>query len=131
MLLFFGCTEEPKNKFFKVIITNETNQELRIEAFYQNQLKEIVVLSAFENGLPCSYRFEDFLGYKLTECEIDSIVFRFSNGKGYISSINNATNYEFPNEDSPFGNSSKFRKILDVYQFEITQSDYGNAFVLP
>jgi hypothetical protein len=113
------------------VIANLTDQELHIQTFYQNQLKQSLMLTPFENGLPCSYRFEDFLGYKLTECEIDSIVFRFSNGKGYISSINNATNYEFPNEDSPFGNSSKFRKILDVYQFEITQSDYENAFVLP
>ncbi|MDN6317942.1 MAG: hypothetical protein L0J59_10780 [Lactococcus lactis] len=130
-ILLFSCTDEPDINNYNLEIQNNSNENLNIEAYFEGNLISNINLSANNSGLECTYSDESFIGYKLTQCQIDSIIFKFENNKGYISAINNPSALDFPNDTNPFGFSSKFVLNNNVYQFIINQDDFDNANDLP
>ena len=131
MFFILSCTDEPTLNNYNVAIKNSSLQTINILAYSSDNLISNIILNDNETGLNCSYTDESFKGYKLIECEIDSIVFRFDNGKGYISDINNPSPFDFLNNNNLFGNSIKFIETNNTYEFLITQEDYENAYDLP
>ncbi|WP_157496536.1 hypothetical protein [Flavobacterium gelidilacus] len=130
-LSLFSCTDEPNSKEYKVTVFNNSSETLIIETYKNNVLLSNSILNTGEKGVNCTYNFESFIGYQLNTCQIDSIVFKFAGNKGYLSSINNPTIYDFPDDNNPFGKSSKFIINNNVYEFTINQEDFINAFDLP
>ena len=131
MFFILSCTDEPTLNNYNVAIKNSSLQTINILAYSSDNLISNITLNDNETGLNCSYTDEGFKGYKLIECEIDSIVFRFDNGKGYISDINTPSSFDFLNNNNLFGNSIKFIETNNTYEFLITQEDYENAYDLP
>ena len=135
LLIFFffayGCTDEPDLYNYEVSVLNNSTENLTIETYLEGVIDSNVNIENGVSGLKCSYSDDKFRGFKFTECLMDSIVFRFDNGKGYISSINYPSIYNFPNDENPFGVSSKYSKTKNVYEFVITQEDFENAYDLP
>lgn len=130
-LSLFSCTDEPDSRKYRVSILNNTSESLNIETYNNGTLISTLILNNGDKGIECTYNFESFIGYQLNTCQIDSIVFKFSGNKGYISSIDNPSIYDFPNDSNPFGNSPKFIINNGVYEFTINQEDFTNAFDLP
>ena len=81
--LIYGCTDEPELNNYNVSILNSSNENLNIEAYLEGNLISNINLNTNQSGLECTYNDENFIGYKLTQCEIDSIIFRFKNGEFY------------------------------------------------
>jgi hypothetical protein len=131
ILLTLSCTDEPTLNNYSVSIKNNSSQAINIFTYSNNDLISNIRLDTSESGLNCTYTDEFFQGYKYTVCQIDSIVFRFDNQKGYISDINSPSSFDFPNSENPFGSSSKFVETNDTYEFIISQEDYDNALELP
>ncbi|WP_196888830.1 hypothetical protein [Aureivirga sp. CE67] len=129
--LFIQCTDDPETYFYNVSILNNSNKNLNIKSYHKGNLISNIDLNTSQSGLECSYSAESFIGYKLTQCQIDSIIFKFENGKGYISSINYLSDLNFSNDTNPFGFSSKFVLDNNIYQFIITSEDFENAYNLP
>jgi len=103
---------------------------LQLLLFLDEEPIETIVLQPNTEGLNCSYSNEFFIGYSRVDCSIDKIEFRFLNDTGYISTINEVSNLDFPNESNPFGGSVKFQQTNNDYTFIITQEDFDNAFEL-
>ncbi len=111
ILVFLNsCTDEPELNTYTVSILNRSNENITLKAYKETELLEELILPTNESGLKCKYSKETFLGYSLTDCAIDSLVFEFDNGKGYISSINYVSNFNFSDNENIFGNSSKIYK---------------------
>jgi hypothetical protein len=130
-LLLVSCTDRGERDYvnFNVSIKNNSSESLVIKGYAPNN--DLIINTNVESnsvGAECNYSFEYFSGYN---CGIDSIVIKFSNGKGYISSLHNPSIYDFPNDNNPFGNSPKFIIDNGVYEFTINQEDFINAFDLP
>lgn len=131
-LFLIGCTDEPGGITAIVEVKNETSSVVQIKSFKEGVLVDEISLNQNEKGLKCNYKDETFYGYALRWCEIDSIVFRFvNNNKGYISSVNHISEYDFPNDNTPFGNSEKYDKADNYYTYILDNYDYENAFQLP
>lgn len=131
-LLTLSCTDEPTLNTYNVSIKNNSSQTVNVFTYLNNNLISNVSLGTSKSGLNCTYTDENFRGYKFTECQIDSIVFRFDNNQeGYISDINNPSTFDFPNSNNPFGYSTKFVGTDTTYEFIITQEDFENAYELP
>lgn len=138
VLTFISCTDRNERPFqtrasrFK----NTANQDLEIKGYNsQNVLVFEDLLANNQISEECIAHSELFLGIA---CKIDSIVFKFSNNKGYICAarITNTTpELCFPNNKSPLGhdpfNPSFINLGNNIYEFEVTQDDFDNAFVLP
>jgi hypothetical protein len=130
--IILSCTTEPKESEFSLFIKNNSEQSINVKSYLNGTFISESDLFSGNRSFNCIYNSEFFLGYKLTSCSIDSLVLKFSNNKGYISSINYISTYDFPDDMSPFGASSKFIDLgNNVYEFEITQEDYENSFELP
>jgi len=130
-------TNERDEILFTVRLKNNSNEEIQIKGYSSpSNIPEFdFTISPFNLGGEISYRAEAFLGYVNG---YDSITFKFPNEKGYICSIrvsNSQPKLCFLNEKSPFGNDPNnppFNEIgNNIYEFEITQEDYENAFELP
>lgn len=131
LLLFASCTDrgERDEVNFNVRINNTSSESLVIEGYAPNNnliINSNVASNSF--GAECSYRAETFSGYI---CGVDSIIIKFSNGKGYISNLHYPSIYDFPNDNSLFGNGPKFIFNNGVYEFTINQEDFTNAYDLP
>lgn len=129
-LAIIGCTDEPNTSTRNVSVENQTVEIITITTFLDEEPIETIVLQPNTKGLNCSYSSEFFIGYSRVDCSIDKIEFRFLNDTGYISTINEVSNLDFPNESSPFGDSVKFHQTNNDYTFIITQEDFDNAFEL-
>lgn len=134
-ILFISCTDrgERDEVNFNVSINNTSSMSVIIEGYAPNNDLVInsIIINPNSNGAECSYRSEIFDGYI---CGADSLVFKFSNGKGYICAgriTNNQPELCFPNK-SPFGDDPSFVNLGNRnYQFIITEEDFTNAFDLP
>lgn len=132
LILFFSCTTEPTESEYSVKIKNTSEQIIVVKSFFNGNLLNETNLISGEKGLSCIYSSEFFLGYKLSSCKIDSLVFKFSNNKGYISSINYISEHDFPNNYRPFLSNPKFIEVNNnTFEFIINQEDYENAHELP
>lgn len=131
MVLFAGCTDEPDATNFVVSLKNGSGQVLKIETFNNDILVYQVDLGNGENGPECAYVDENFKGMLFNYCNIDSLVIKFNNNKGYISTRNNLGNFNFSNKRNPLLPNGGFDLSNNVYKFIISQEDFENAHVLP
>ena len=127
--LIFSCTDEPDQREYKIVLTNNTATTVSLEIF---DSRDILVseykISANENRESCSYFSESFLGFA---CLSDSIIFKFLDNKEYACALReNGSQFCFSNKN-PF-NSTDFNELdNNTYEFVITQEDFENAFDLP
>lgn len=131
MALFAGCTDEPDTTNFVVSLKNGSGQVLKIETFNNDILIYHVDLGNGENGPECAYVDENFKGMLFNYCNIDSLVIKFNNNKGYISTRSNLGNFNFSNKRNPLLPNGGFYISDNVYEFIISQEDFENAHVLP
>jgi hypothetical protein len=131
-LMLSGCTNEPDINKYEVFIRNNSMKTVYITTFFNHETIQSIKLEDGEIGIPCLYNNESFTGYQLTTCLIDSIVFRFNmTNKGYISSINNPSSFDFMNSENIFGPSAKFLLIDGRLEYVLTEADFNNAMDLP
>lgn len=128
-MFYNGCISDEEQYFnYRVIINNESSHSLNIEAYFSDNLSFENSLVQNQNSAPCEYSDVSFLGYS---CMIDSMVFKFDNGKGYISTLpfppSSANEYDFPDK-SPFTSAGYINTEGNTYEFIITKEDYNNAF---
>jgi hypothetical protein len=122
---------EPDLIEYKVSIFNQTTQSLIIEGYTVfNELKFEIEIPSGERGGMINYPADTFLGYRNKS---DSIVTKFSNGKGYICADRELANSRCFNGRSPLSTSEIDFIILgnNSFEFVITQEDFDNAFELP
>jgi hypothetical protein len=135
LVFCLSCTDRGERDDFKfdVSINNTSSESLTLLGYAPNNDLVInnVILNPNSIGAECSYNAEMFSGYI---CGVDSLIFKFSNGKGYICSYritNNQPELCFPNK-TPFGSDPSFLKInKNTFQFLITEEDFVNAYDLP
>ncbi|MFN3138682.1 MAG: hypothetical protein ACE37L_13400 [Allomuricauda sp.] len=133
-----GCTSEPDVFEYTIITKNSSNSSLVFELYVDDNLFESILVAP-SSSYRCSYSSEFFRGFSgcnnsLTR-SVDSIIFKFNNGKGYICSARNliGANMEcFPNKKL-FRSDDETFQMMDnnKFLFDITQEDYENAFELP
>lgn len=132
-IIFVSCTDrgERDEVNFNVNINNTSSESLIIEGYAPNNDLVInnIIITSNSVGAGCNYTAEVFSGYI---CGADSLVFKFSNGKGYICDLRQSgNNLCFPNK-TPFGDEQSFVNLGNRnYQFTINQEDFTNAFDLP
>lgn len=132
-ILICSCTDtnERPLKNFKTQIKNGSTASLTVKGYNSiNQETINELLEPNEIGVDCEGLLEVFIGMT---CEADSIVFRFSNDKGYICSLRQS-NHDFCfGYKHPFVGNETFYTFLgdNTYEFTITQQDFENAFELP
>lgn len=125
-----ACTDEPNETNFKVNLKNTTINSIEIETFIETQIVFRVNLDSGENSPPCDYIDENFRGIFLNYCGIDSMVIKFNDGRGFISTSTNSGNFNFSKMRNPLLPNGGFQKSGNVYEFLVTQEDYENAYVL-
>ena len=130
LLYTFSCTDEPTLREYEVLVENQSSNEITIEGYDSNNTKiyqSIVQPKNRNEG--CFASLESFDG--LATCNTDSLVFKFSNGKGYICALReNGLEFCF-SVKSPF-ESEDFNSLgHNTFEFIITQEDFENAFELP
>lgn len=131
--LFFSCTDrnERDSINFTVSIENNTNTVLIIKGYAPNNMLEFeYTVDSNSRGGENAYFSETFGGYVNGA---DSIVFKFSNNKGYIcADRENGNSLCFANKNPLVGEESYFNFLGDnKYEFEVTQEDFNNAYDLP
>lgn len=127
--LVTACTTEENLKTYSVTITNSSLLQVEVLGFSGNTLVFSKHIEPTTNVKICSYVSESFNGIT---CQNDSIVFKFSNSKGYACDLRGGIgNYCFKNK-TPFVNESSFIKIGEnSYSFVVDEKDLENAYVLP
>jgi len=130
-ILLFSCTDEPDLNTFNVSILNNSNDELNIEYYLEGNLISNINLSTNQRGLECSYNDENFRGLFSIQCNIDSLIIKFSNNKGYIVNDEGNGNLNFSNNRNPFLPNGGFDINNNNYSFLITQEDFDNAHDVP
>ncbi len=134
-LALFSCTDEPEEQTYVTNIRNNSTSIINLEGY--NRLDELILNEEIvqnSNSSDCSYSAENFGGFV---CAGDSVVIKFSNGKGYICAVRISNNHPelcFNNNDERFisGNSPSFMSIgNNIFEYKITQEDFENAFDLP
>ncbi|GGW75660.1 hypothetical protein DFQ11_1313 [Winogradskyella epiphytica] len=130
-ILFFSCTDEPDLNNYNLEIQNNSNENLNIKAYFEGNLISNVNLSTNQSGLECSYNDENFRGLFSNQCNIDSLIIRFSNDKGYIVNDEGSGTLNFSNDRNPFLPNGGFDINNNNYSFLITQEDFDNAHDLP
>lgn len=132
-ILICSCTDTSERplKNFKTQVKNDSMVSLTIKGYNSNNQETInESLEPNELGVNCEGLLEVFIGMT---CETDSIVFRFSNSRGYICSLRQSNqNYCFGDKHPFVGNETYYNFLGDnTYEFIITQQDFENAHVLP
>ena len=131
IFLVLSCTDEPNETNFNVSIQNSTENLLEIRAYLETENVFTVALNPGDNGPSCNYIDENFRGIFLNNCGIDSLVMKFNNDKGYISTDTNSGNFNFSKMRNPLLANGGFQNKRNIYEFLITQEDFENAFELP
>lgn len=126
-----SCTDrgERLESTYTVSIRNLSNHSFSIKGYAPNNdliLDEII--NPLSTGAECNYRAEVFNGFI---CGADSIRVKFDNGKGYICDVRQNGNAICFSNKFLFSSDAFIATGENQFQFEITQSDYENAFVLP
>lgn len=157
-ILFFVCSCDPnedgKDYPHKLQIENTSNSDMKILAYdtYDEQynkyfdepvLKQSLIINSKNLGPIINLKSYspriDNSSY-FYNISVDSIIIKFNNNTGYISTIKPNENNEYIINDSYWINnknsllrirSEDVRKEGDVYVYIITQEDYENAHVLP
>ena len=86
MCFVYSCATEPEENSYNIYFQNEANVELEIISFFNNVMVDSIMLENTENMLHCSYSNLSFQGYTCYN-QADSIIFRFSNNRGNISTV--------------------------------------------
>jgi hypothetical protein len=130
--LLFSCSgKETPLKEFTVGFSNQSSEKIEIRGF--NNFDELIFVFEVDpgdrNGL-ISYQDENFGGYS---SQADSLVTRFSNGKGYICDLRgNGNGSCFISRNPLLGFEEDFNNLgNNTFEFVITQTDFDNAFELP
>ena len=131
IVLLLSCTDEPNESNFNVSVKNASTELLEVEAYRQAKIVFSTDLSPNENSPSCGYVDENFRGIFIAYCGIDSITFKFSNNRGYISTDTNSGDFNFSSTRNPLLPNGGFQKSGSTYEFFITQEDFENAFELP
>ena len=131
IVLLLSCTDEPNESSFNVSVKNASVELLEVEAYLQEEIVFNADLNPNENSPSCDYVDEKFRGIFITYCGTDSIVFKFSNNRVYISTDTNSGNFNFSSTRNPLLPNGGFQKSGSTYEFRITQEDFENAFELP
>ncbi len=130
--LFVSCTDRGERDEFNynVSINNSTTVSLVIEGYAPNNdlIINNLIINSNATGADCNYQAELFSGYI---CGVDSLIFKFPNGKGYICDLRQSgNNLCFPNKF--IFSEEGFTELTNKnYQFVITEEDYNNAYDLP
>lgn len=130
VLLTNACTSEPSQRAYQTKLYNATNQTLILQGFDSNSnvilQKSVLPSTSYDE---CTASLESYIG--LT-CQMQKLKISFSNGRGYICTVFGDNALCFPNKNVFYYNPETFTQVSPtIFQFEITQSDYENAFVLP
>ncbi|MFN3138683.1 MAG: hypothetical protein ACE37L_13405 [Allomuricauda sp.] len=131
LVLVVGCTDEPTTFDFIVSIKNETSETFKVEAYNVETIVYQIDLSNNETGPTCSYVDENFRGILYNYCGIDSLIIKFQNNHGYISTRNNSGNFNFSNKRNPLLPNGGFDVTGNTHEFIVSQEDFENAFELP
>ena len=131
-ILFFivllSCTgkNEDTTEDFSIVLKNGSSSTVRFEGWGLSK-KKIEEVVTDNSPITIAYTNEAFKGLF---GKVDSIVFKFENGKGYICTGE-------PSDEICFENRNAFDKegFIDLnknrYEFVITQEDFENAHNLP
>ncbi|WP_395043535.1 hypothetical protein [Flavobacterium sp.] len=131
IFFFISCTDRNEKEYrnYSVEINNSTSVGLTIEGY--NSENNLIINNSIESnsiGAECNYQAEIFSGYI---CGADSIVIKFSNGKGYICDLRESGNILCLPSKFIFSEQGFINLNNNNYQFVITEDDYNNAYVLP
>ena len=131
MCFVYSCATEPEENSYNIYFQNEANVELEIISFFNNVMVDSIMLENTENMLHCSYSNLSFQGYTCYN-QADSIIFRFSNNRGNISTvIYNSSGFDFPEEFSPYSNDAYITENNRDFYYIFTDELYENAHELP
>lgn len=129
LVLIFSCTTEEEEFLYKASIANQSTSNLNVKGYdSQNSIAIDLNIVSLTSGGETSYTAPVFLGYINNA---DSLVFTFSNGRGYICDVRQSVNNFCFLNTFPFDASGFNEVSTRVYEFEITQQDFDNAFDLP
>ena len=156
--VFFACDPngDPRDNMYehKLQIENVSNSDITLLAYdtydehHKRNLNEIILKHSLnisnESSGPVirtkSYSHRIDYAVYFYDISVDSIVIKFNNNKGYISTVkpNDRNEYRINNDKWIESKSSllsvlekDLRKEGDVYIYTITQEDYENAYELP
>lgn len=131
-LLIYSCIGPDRSSDCRFSIKNNTDYQINIISYNSGVVVNNININSQNSGLECNYSVEDCYGYSVYRCNIDSLKITFPNGKGYLCSQFNNSEYWFDNNQTPFQPSEKFIiSSQGVYEFTITEEDYQNAHILP
>ncbi len=128
-LIFASCSgPEPDEFEYSVEILNESNSQLVLEIYdARSLLIDEFFISPNQRGNEFSYIDENFSGFVG-----DSVIFKFSNSRGYICTfLRDSEGLCFLSKQI-FGNDDSFIDSgNNSFMFVISQEDFDNAFDLP
>lgn len=129
-VLILSCTDEADLQTYTTNIRNSSNSTIIIKGY--NVPGELVfdeIIQSNNSSSNCTTSSETFLGLS---CQIDSLVVKFDNDKGYINTSLGDNSVSFINRNPLRGNIADFNDLgNNTFEFVITQNDFDNAYDLP
>lgn len=127
-LIVFSCTDtnEETNQNFSINIKNQSLNTLTFEGWNESEMiyDEIILNNSFYTTNYSSVNFLGLFG------NIDSLVIKFENNKGYLCTGELSDNLCFQNKNA-FDIGDFVSLGNNAFEFEITQDDFDNANDLP
>jgi hypothetical protein len=116
---------------YTVSFNNQSNDNLVINGYNRfDELQFFYVIEPNTSAGQVTYQAENFSGHQNFA---DSVVTRFSNGRGYICDLRENGNAScFLLRNPLLGFEEDFNSLgNNIFEFVITQEDFENAFDLP
>jgi|TARA_B110000908_G_C10241033_1_gene446078 hypothetical protein len=123
-LIVFSCTDtnEETNQNFSINIKNQSLNTLTFEGWKESEMiyEEIILNNSFYRTNYSSVNFLGLFG------NIDSLVIKFENNKGYLCTGELSDNLCFQNKNA-FDIEDFVSLGNNAFEFEINQDDFDNA----